>query len=49
MRFALLEAKIAIVKTLHTFEIQTCEKTQVSQDISSSMLPLVFLDSSRIE
>jgi hypothetical protein len=30
MRFALLEAKIAIVKALRVIEIQCCEKTQVN-------------------
>ncbi len=37
MRFALLEAKIAIVKALRLVEIQCCEKTQVNDNI------LVFL------
>lgn len=33
MRFALLEAKIAIVKALRLVEIQCCEKTQVNNNI----------------
>ncbi|UJR23770.1 hypothetical protein I4U23_026746 [Adineta vaga] len=34
MRFALLEAKIAIAKALRTVEIQRCEKTQVPLKLS---------------
>jgi hypothetical protein len=30
MRFALLEAKLAIAKALRVVEFQTCEKTQVN-------------------
>ncbi len=33
MRFALLEAKIAIVKALRLVEIQCCEKTEVNDNI----------------
>jgi hypothetical protein len=29
MRFALLETKLAIVKTLNLVEIQKCEKTEI--------------------
>ena len=32
MRFALLEAKLAIVKAIRVVEFQTCEKTEVSND-----------------
>ena len=34
MRFALLEAKLAIAKALRVVEIQRCEKTQVSRSVS---------------
>jgi len=33
MRFALLEAKLGIVKALRVVEFQKCEKTEVSQDV----------------
>jgi hypothetical protein len=33
MRFALLEAKLAIAKALRVVEFQKCEKTEVSNDI----------------
>ena len=33
MRFALLEAKIAMAKALRVVEFQKCEKTEVSDDI----------------
>ena len=32
MRFALLEAKLAITKSLRILEFQQCEKTEVSND-----------------
>jgi hypothetical protein len=32
MRFALLEAKLGIVKAMRLVEIQKCEKTEVSDD-----------------
>lgn len=34
MRFALLEAKLAIVKALQVVEIKTCEKTKVNNSNS---------------
>jgi hypothetical protein len=33
MRFALLEAKIAMAKALRVVEFQKCEKTEVRDDI----------------
>ena len=33
MRFALLEAKLAIAKALRVVEFQKCEKTEVSDNI----------------
>ena len=33
MRFALLEAKLAIAKALRVVEFQKCEKTEVSENI----------------
>jgi len=33
MRFALLEAKLAIAKALRVVEFQRCEKTEVSNDV----------------
>jgi hypothetical protein len=33
MRFALLEAKLAIAKALRVIEFQKCEKTEVSKDV----------------
>ncbi len=33
MRFALLEAKLAITKALRVVEFQKCEKTEVSDDL----------------
>lgn len=35
MRFALLEAKLAIVKALRVVEIQKCEKTEVSDHFAN--------------
>jgi hypothetical protein len=35
MRFALLEAKIAMVKALRVVEFQKCEKTEVSDNVLS--------------
>jgi hypothetical protein len=33
MRFALIEAKLAIVKALRVVEFQKCEKTDVSDNV----------------
>ena len=33
MRFALLEAKLAIAKALRVVEFQKCEKTEVSDNV----------------
>ncbi len=33
MRFALLEAKLAMAKALRVVEFQKCEKTEVSENI----------------
>jgi hypothetical protein len=49
MRFALLEAKIAIVKALRLTEIQCCEKTQVNANISLLFFTLIYIDSSQTE
>ena len=40
MRFALLEAKLAIAKALRVVEFQKCEKTEVSNDILRIILLL---------
>ncbi len=39
MRFALLEAKVAIAKALRVVEFQKCEKTEVSGNILSIVVP----------
>jgi hypothetical protein len=38
MRFALLEAKVAIVKAVRVVEFQRCEKTEVSYDCLGSVI-----------
>jgi hypothetical protein len=43
MRFALLEAKMAIAKALRVVEIQSCEKTEVKiNDFSISISLFLF-------
>ena len=38
MRFALLEAKLGIVKALRAVEFQKCEKTEVNDDFLSIII-----------
>ena len=42
MRFALLEAKLAIAKAFRFVEFQKCEKTEVSNEILFSSFYLSF-------
>ena len=51
MRFALLEAKLAIVKALRVVEIQRCEKTQVSRSFSILIYEfhLLIVDSTKTQ
>jgi len=39
MRFALLEAKIAMAKAIRVVEFQRCEKTEVSDDFLNTVVP----------
>ena len=43
MRFALLEAKLAIAKALRVVEIQRCEKTEVSQPCVTPLPPILIV------
>jgi hypothetical protein len=50
MRFALLEAKLAIAKAVRVVEFQRCEKTEVSEHRFRSiiLLSIKFLGSTSI-
>jgi hypothetical protein len=39
MRFALLEAKLAMAKAIRVVEFQKCEKTEVSDDVLNIVIP----------
>ncbi len=39
MRFALLEAKLAMAKAIRVVEFQRCEKTEVSDDVLNIVIP----------
>ena len=42
MRFALLEAKVAIARAVRVVEVQSCEKTEVSETARVSILDFSF-------